>query len=139
MSVKDVRNYLEVEIMVMKSLDADRWVHAYDGEMVGDEVARELRRKHVRFCEHVLELLEKEGDSPVVELPVTPGADLWWVNEETDELEVCCEEGGVKAVAVFEDGHCEIVSENGLEKINDGYAWLTRELAEQHRAELLEG
>ena len=73
-----------------------------------------------------------------VELPVKPGADLWWVDEETDDLEVRCEEGGVKAVAVFEDGHYEIVSESGLEKITDVYAWLTRELAEQYRAELLE-
>ena len=62
MSVKEARHYLEVEILVMKSLDAERWVPAYDGELVGDKVARELRRKHVRFCEHVLELLEKEAE-----------------------------------------------------------------------------
>lgn len=63
-----------------------------------------------------------------INLPFDIGDDLWWVSDETKE--VCCEEGGIRGVAIHEDGIYLIDRGREQVKLHSQYGCLTREEAE---------
>ena len=63
-----------------------------------------------------------------INLPFDIGDDLWWVSDETKE--VCCDEGGIRGVAIHEDGIYLIDRCREQVKLHSQYGCLTREEAE---------
>ena len=55
-----VEHFLEVEIAVSERALCHSYTPYYDGVCVGNKKARELRKKHIMFCEHLLKLIKKE-------------------------------------------------------------------------------
>lgn len=63
-----------------------------------------------------------------INLPFDIGDDLWWMSDET--MEVCCDEGGIRGVAIREDGIYLIDRCGEQTKLHSQYGCLTREEAE---------
>lgn len=63
-----------------------------------------------------------------IDLPFEIGDDLWWVSDETNEA--CCEEGGIRGVAIHEDG-IYLIDRNGEQfRLHSDCGCLSREEAE---------
>lgn len=70
-----------------------------------------------------------------ITLPCKPGDDCWWVNSQT--LEVSCDKGGIKGLAIYED-RIEIIDLAGEPReLHGQWGCLSREEAEAFRARLL--
>lgn len=95
------------------------------------------------FVMSMWEFVEKLPAVDAVELPVKPGADLWWVDEDSEGLDIKCDKGAVKGVVVMEGGSFKLVElgagcpEYNVIEINDDFSLLSRELAQQRREQLL--
>lgn len=75
------------------------------------------------ICDHFKER------SRFVELPCEIGADVWWINEETNTVE--CHEKGVYGVLVKSDG-VFVMDESGcLDKVGTKWCYLSKEAAEK--------
>lgn len=63
-----------------------------------------------------------------IDLPFEIGDDLWWVSDETNEA--CCEEGGIRGVAIYE-GEIYLLDRCGeRNKLHSEIGCLSREEAE---------
>lgn len=74
-----------------------------------------------------------KASSRFVELPCYIGADVWWINDETNTVE--CHENGVYGILVKSDG-VFVMDESGcLDKVGTKWCYLSKEAAEKALAE----
>lgn len=59
--MEEVKHFLEFEIERTREWQKDPLNPFYDGVCVGLKKARILRRAHIRFCERLLEMLNKDA------------------------------------------------------------------------------
>ena len=64
----------------------------------------------------------------VVELPVMPGDDLYWIDDETMKIE--CQPHGIEAVVYYGNGKFKIVDDGEIEDVGGQWTLLSREDAE---------
>ena len=55
----EVKHYLEAEIQITVERQADNLNPFYNGVCVGEVESVMLRNRHIRFCQHLLYLIEK--------------------------------------------------------------------------------
>lgn len=56
---EELRHFLEVEIEITSERLKDKSNPCYDGVAVGVKEAQKLREHHIRFCEHLLAMIDK--------------------------------------------------------------------------------
>ena len=66
---------------------------------------------------------------PIVELPCEIGADVWWIDEETQTVQ--CHKNGVYDIIVKSDGVFVMYSAECIDKIGTKWCYLTKEDAEK--------
>ena len=56
----EVKHFLEFEIMQTESRMREKYNNIFNGVLVGASEAKELQRKHISFCKHLLQIIDKE-------------------------------------------------------------------------------
>lgn len=56
---EEAKHFFEIEIEQTREWLKSEYFDCYDGVEVGHKQAVKLMKNHIRFCEHVLEMLEK--------------------------------------------------------------------------------
>lgn len=56
---EEAKHFFEMEIGQTKEWLKEEYFDCYNGVQVGYEQAVELMKRHIRFCEHILEMLDK--------------------------------------------------------------------------------